>query len=265
MKKTLLTLLFFVCALGFSQDPIEKIQSYLNTNKSELGLTTADISDWSVKSTGSSKATEIDNYYLVQNHHGVEVFNSVSNLWYKKNNVVNFQNSFISNLSTKINTTLPALPVLDAFSSALSALGDVPFTTFVLEEKAGNEFLLSNGALSEDPIRAELVYQSINENASFNLAWHFEFYTQDYKHLWSLRIDATSGELLEKHDGVLTCNFGDANHNHKSNFFFTSKAFKNNVSKSVLEISSGSYRVVPFEIESPNHGSRQLSQLHIMF
>ena len=225
MKKTLLTLLFFVCALGFSQDPIEKIQSYLNTNKSELGLTTADISDWSVKSTGSSKATEIDNYYLVQNHHGVEVFNSVSNLWYKKNNVVNFQNSFISNLSTKINTTLPALPVLDAFSSALSALGDVPFTTFVLEEKAGNEFLLSNGALSEDPIRAELVYQSINENASFNLAWHFEFYTQDYKHLWNVRVDAMNGEILDQQDWVLSCNFGNSDHNIFSKIAICSSFF----------------------------------------
>ena len=66
-----------------------------------------------VKSTGDSKATKIDNYYIIQRFQGIEVYNTVSNVWYKKNEVINIQNSFVTNIASKINTTSPSLTVLD--------------------------------------------------------------------------------------------------------------------------------------------------------
>ena len=261
MKKTLLILCLLIFSIGRSQDfPITDIQSYLNVNKSKLGLSTSDITDWVVDGTGSSESTKIDNYYIKQRYQGIEVHNTVSNVWYKDRKVINFQNLFVSNISSKVNTTIPSINALEALNNAISQLNAVPFTSHVIESKSSTEFVLSNGILEEDHVKAELVFQPLNDNLELRLAWDLTFYTQDYKHLWSVRIDALTGNVLEKHDWVLTCNFGDANHanhNHSQNFFFTKKGFKEELS-SMAMFMSGSYRVFPFEIESPNHGTRQL-------
>ena len=77
------------------------------------------------------------------------------------------------------------------------------------------------------------------------LAWDLNFYTQDYKHLWSVRIDAVDAKLLDKQDWVISCNFGDANHkDHNHNFFFNKLAFKQ-TETTLLDIQSGAYRVFP--------------------
>ena len=252
-------MLVFVNTICFSQEPISKIQNYLESNKQINNLSSQDISEWAIISTGSSKATKIDNYYIQQKYLGISIYNSISNVWYKNDQVINIQNAFVSNLSQKVNTTVPHLSVIESLESALSILNESIKEYTIVEELEGNKYVISNGELIEDSIRAELVYQPNNDNSSLTLAWDLNFYTQDYSHLWSLRIDASNGTLLEKYDLVLSCDFGDSNHKeHKHNFNFTSKAFKETYSSSSSIMFSGSYRVIPFEIESPNHGSRQV-------
>ena len=258
MKKTLLLIFIFISSIGFSQAPIAKIQNYLESQKEMNNLSSQDISEWTVISTGSSKATKIDNYYIQQKYRGISIYNSVSNVWYKNDQVINIQNAFVSSLSQKINTTSPNLSVIEGLESALLTLNESLNSYAVIDELGDNKYLISNGNLNEDPISAELVFQPNTDNSSLTLAWDFNFYSQDYSHLWSLRVDASNGVLLEKHDLVLSCSFGDSNHKeHNHNFNFTSKAFKDNYSNTSA-LFSGSYRVIPFDIESPNHGSRQL-------
>ncbi|ELY1980186.1 hypothetical protein SL055_002422, partial [Flavobacterium psychrophilum] len=60
MKKTTLLLFFLTSALGFSQAPIEKIQSYMNGNRSKLVLTNQDLSDLVIVNDFSSEATGIN-------------------------------------------------------------------------------------------------------------------------------------------------------------------------------------------------------------
>lgn len=258
MKKTLQLLVILFINIGFSQVPAEKINTYLRANTSKLGLTADDINHWRVESFGNSKTTGIDNYYIVQQVNGVDVKNSISNVWYKNGAVINIQNAFIQNAKNKINTSTPNLNIEQAFLKALGELGEMPFSIQVIENKGNNKFVLSNGNLSEDPINANLVFQPVNNNEELKLAWSFEFYTQDYKHLWNLSVDANSGKIIEIFDGVLTCNFGDSNHqNHNHDAFFSPKLFREQ-KNSLVDIQSGSYRVLHFETESPNHGSRVL-------
>lgn len=257
MKKTLLLLVLgFLSVNLLAQVPTAKIQDYLDKNKDVYGLNSDDVSNWIVEGTASSKATGITNYYLSQTFQGVEVYNTTSNVWYKNDEVLNIRMQFISDLASKVNSIYPNIDVLAALNNAHLQLEESAVAHEIIESLPGNKFIVSNGNL-EDNVNAKLVFQPIENQ--LKLAWHFEFYSQDYKHLWSVRIDALNGDLLEKFDGVLTCNFGDDNHkshNH-NNFFFTKKGFKENVANA-LEIQSGSYRVYPYYIESPNHGSREL-------
>lgn len=259
MKKLLLLLFVFTSSFGFSQEQTAKIQNYLNQNKAKFELTTQDINDWVIESKGNSKATKIDNYYIKQRYQEIEVFQSNSNVWIKNGEVINMHNAFIANLSQKINTITPSVSVIDALSKARQMVSDDVVNSQIIETISKNEFRISNGSLVDSPVRAELVYQVVNTN-SLRLAWDLNFYSQDYKHLWSIRIDAVTNQVLESNDWVITCSFGDAdhkNHNHQQEFFFNKVGF-NEFNNTLLDVQSGSYRVIPFNYESPNFSSRQL-------
>lgn len=259
MKKILLFLVFGLSSLlSFSQIPTTKIQNYLDDNKSSYGLSSADVSQWVLTGTTNSKATGITNYYINQSFQGIELYGTTSNVWFKNEQVLDIKMQFIQNVASKVNSVHANIDVISALNYAHNALGETPVSHEILETKSDTEFILSNGNLVEDLVSAKLVFQPIDD--VLKLAWHLEYYSQDYKHLWSVRIDALNGDLLEKFDGVLTCNFGDTNHkNHNhNNFFFTKKIFREDNTNSSLDIQSGSYRVFPYYTESPNHGSRIL-------
>ena len=257
MKKITFLLIFMV-SFGFAQNNNELIQAYLNLNKDKLNLSQNDISDWYVESTGNSESTKIDNYYIKQRVQGIDVFNAVSNVWIKNNQVVNVVNGFTSNVSDKINTIHPNLTVLDALNKLFLNLGLVLNNNTIIETVSEKEFKISNGLLINEPIRAKLVFQTVGKN--LKLAWDFDFYTQDHLHMWSVRVDAISGNILDKHDGVISCSFDTnrdrnsycSNEKNKINFF--ELAYKNNL---LNQIQGGSYTVIPFNFESPNHTSFQ--------
>lgn len=257
MKKITFSLLL-LSALGFAQSPNEKIQSYLNSNYQKLGLSKQDVSDWVIDTEASSTSTNITNYYVKQQFQGIEIYNAITNFSVKNGEVLFVGDRFVKNIAQKINTVTPTVSVMDAFSRALVALNaPAVANTQIIETISNKEFRISNGRLTEDPIYAELVFQPTADD-KLRLAWDFIFYTQDYKHYWSVRMDAVTGELLDKYDGVLSCNFGTPGHKcetHKA-FDFSESALKS--ASMLANPTSGTYRVYHFETESPNHGSRQL-------
>ncbi|MFN7014628.1 MAG: peptidase M36, partial [Bacteroidia bacterium] len=109
MKKTLLILSFISVFFGFSQTPNQKIQNYLEHEKQKYNLTAQDISDWVVESTANSSSTNINNYYIKQRYQGIEIFSSLSNVWYKNGEVIGMHNGFVANVSQKLNTTTPSV------------------------------------------------------------------------------------------------------------------------------------------------------------
>lgn len=242
--------------LGFSQDNKGKIQTYLEQNKAKFNLTSQDVSDWFIQSTGNSESTKIDTYWILQRYQGIEIHNATSNIWVKNDEIINIQNGFIPNINQKVNTTTPSLSVLNALQKGFLAVNAPSVTCQIIETVSSTEFKISNGNLTEEPITAKLVFQPVKN--SLKLAWDFTFYTQDYKHLWSIRLDATNGNLLEKNDMVISCNFDSKQSPSKSNFSFFKNAFKEEKSMIMAQVQGGSYRVVPFNYESPNHHTRDL-------
>jgi hypothetical protein len=260
MKKITSLLMILFSILGFSQDNRGKIQTYLNENRAKLNLTTQDINDWFVESTGNSESTKIDTYWIKQRYQGIEIHNAVSNVWIKNDEVINVLNGFVPNISSKVNTTTPNLSVLDALKKGFISVNATNINAQIIETISNHEFKISNGNLNEDPTTAKLVFQPVGE--SLKLAWDFNFYTQDHNHLWSIRIDALNGTLLEKNDMVISCDFGkhssSLNNQTKNNFSFYRNAFKDQSTSSVAQVQGGSYRVVPFNYDSPDHHSRDL-------
>ncbi len=254
MKKIALFIVLIFSVEGFSQSNTEKIQDYLNYNFTQWDLTKQDVLDWIVESKATSKTTKIDNYYIKQRHQEIEIFGAVSNVWIKNNKVINVSNRFFSNLSQKINTTTPTITVLEALLQAKLKL-EIPNKEphIIIETISSKNFKISNGNL--DIINAKLVFQK--RNTVLRLAWDFKIDVPGHNHLWSVRIDAVTGELLHKNDLVVSCSFDHSEYlKSDKNFFFN--PFEKKINTSVVNIQSGSYRVIPYNIESPNHGARQL-------
>ncbi|MBC7607935.1 MAG: peptidase M36, partial [Burkholderiales bacterium] len=222
MKKiTLLTALLFSFG-AFSQTNRQQIQTYLDNNRAKFNLTQSDISDWAIENEVYAEGTKITSCYIVQKYQGIEIFNAQSNVSVKDGKVIHLANNFKSNIAQKVNATTPSLTVIQSISTAYSLLGITSLGSFsVVERINNNTYKLSDG-IQEDLISAKLVYQS-SIDQELKLAWAFQFYSPDAKHLWDLRIDANSGAILAKNDLTLSCNFGDAkskNNNTGINFSF---------------------------------------------
>jgi hypothetical protein len=264
MKKIIYLTLFLFSISGFSQNPIEKIKKHLSSNSKikELGLTSSDINDLVIVNEFSSEFTKINNYHVKQRVNGIEIINSDSNFLMKDDEVYAGGEDFYKEIARKVNSSTPSIQIIEAFNSSLSKLNAPQVNNVTLIESNGFKYKLTNGNLDHDPIKAQLVYFYTAKN-TLRLGWNFEFYTQDTKNLWNVVIDAANGEILQKYDLVISCSFGDhKNHNDNkvvsnafSKYFFNEKL---NPTTAALIPAVGNYRVYPSNIESPNHGSRQL-------
>lgn len=260
MKKQLLKLFLLITAFGFSQADSLKIQSYINQNKEKLGLTASENNQWVIQSATSSESMGIVNYLVMQTHNQIKIDNPTIYFWIKKGEVINQPEGFIKNVASKVNTTNPSLSVVEAFSKVLVKLGQNTFVPTVVSSNR-NKFKLSNGILVEDNVTAELVY-FLNEDKKLKLSWSFEFYSQDTKHLWKIKADATTGAILEQFDLVHNCSFGPR-HKHSecasnASMNFSNVMFRNENTNALLTPGNTAYRVIPFNYESPNHSARQL-------
>lgn len=254
MKKSILIIAVLISFAGFSQTNKQKIQTHLNANLSKFGLTGDDVSDWVIESEVPSEGTKITSYYIVQRYQGIEIFNAQSNVSVKDGKVINVGNKFKKDIAKKVNATVPVLSVIDAITSVYSRLGIKSPTSFSIAETInGKAFKLSDG-IQEETISAKLVYQPTKDN-KLKLAWAFQFYSPDGKYLWDIRIDALNGVVLEKKDLTVRCSFGHSDkENHKSSgaFWFEKNTFQN-TAVSPVQVAAGSYRVIPYNYESPNH------------
>lgn len=254
MRKITLATLGLVSAFGFSQNINSKIQTYLNQNAPKYNLSAQDVSDWFVESDGISAPNEISNYYIKQRYQGIEIYNAVTNVWVKNDEVINMVNRFQANIASKINTSTPSLSAAQGLQKAFDRVNN-QVTANLIDQKGNFEYTFSNGDLENDPIKAELMY--VLKNNQLKLVWNYNFYTKDYNHFWDISIDAVSGEVVQLNDMVISCNFATKSHsenNHESRFtkdFFKSTALPANVQ-------GGSYRVVPYNYFSPDEIAREL-------
>lgn len=260
MVKKLPFLLFFFSMIGFSQNHELKIQDYINQNQKKFNLKSNELNQWKIETETTVESAGIINYLVFQTYNGIKIDNSFIYFWIKNNEVINSPEGFISDLSMRVNTTNPRLSVENGFAKALLKINETVFSPVVIL-KDNNKYKLSNNTLIEDPISAELVYFP-NQEGNLILSWSYEFYSQDAKHLWKLKIDATTGDLLEKYDLVHNCSFGPrvAHLNCSSTnkeIDFSEKLFKSSIAE-MMTPGTTNYRVIPWNYESPNHSSRQL-------
>lgn len=257
MKKITLLGVFLFSVAGFAQTNKQKIQAYFENNLPKYGLTSQDISDLNIRSEVYGNGTKVTSCRVVQRYQGTDLYQVEASVAVKGGEIFRVESGFVNNIAAKVNAVQPSLSVNEAIARAYSDLNVSGANFSVVSSESAKVLTLSDG-MQEDHIMAKLVYYSVNKN-QLQLAWHFDFYQPGTNNYWTTSIDAINGQILEKTNQLLSCNFGGHQHDHKkvaAGFNFTKKAF--NTSESMLQVQGGTYRVLPYNIESPNHGAFQL-------
>ena len=254
MKKLLYMFVFMVAGSVFGQDFSSSINTYLNSNQSELSLQSQDIEDIVIDRHSYSKSMDVENVYVVQQYQGIEIFNSVSAFAIKNGQVKNASLSFSKDMSQKVNTTTPAISAATAIGNAVLELGiNSPTNLVLLETVSLNSFIYSSGNISLENIPVKLVFQKM-EDSSLQLAWDLSIYVLDASHYYSVRVDAITGTILNLGDWVVSCSFGE--HKDHSDLTHTENSilFPKEEASMIFSGIGPYYKVWKLPLESPNDG-----------
>lgn len=258
----LFTLVFF--NLGHSQVRLETTQymdvvtNYLNENRDKYNLEESDFEDLFLNDQHFSESTGLTHLYINQGYQGKRIFNGISSVAVKEGKVFYFANRLLDNLQEKVLAQAPAIAPQNAIQSVANLYDLGPVQNLEQIHQEGYHYTFSNAGISSQNIHVELVY--VERDAQLILAWDFIIYKKDNSNWWSVRVDATTGNLIDAYDLILTCKFEKAedhtkhSHEHKTNIDFYNQI----IAPTTPLVDGSSYNVFALPVESPNHGARQI-------
>lgn len=252
--------------LETGQKPVPQAAlEHLKKNKLALKLTDEDIADIKLSSESFSNKTGIKHVYLQQMYQGIEVHNAITNMSLTKDEkVVNLGSQFTRGVSKKVTAAksrMTAVAAVNAAARHLNLSVSQSLSVIKKEDSKNEAVLLSSGGISLESIPAKLVYQPM-EDGSLRLAWEVSIYELDAQNWWNLRVDASTGELLDKDNMVQHCEFDNdgptgvplSENSMRAHAATQPKTFDFATSLTA----ANSYGVFPIPAESPNHGPRVL-------
>ncbi|MGF1556245.1 T9SS-dependent M36 family metallopeptidase [Paucihalobacter sp.] len=233
------------------------VNNYLEEHLSSHNLTNPDIQDLLIQNEVYSKSTKITHLYLNQQFQGIKIYNAISSLAIKDEKVFYFANRFLGGVAEKVNTTSPQITAQNAIEKLAVHLGLPAVQNVNLKTYVNNKFLFSSGNISRVDIPVELMLFH-NNAGRLVLVWDLSIYDLSARNWWTVRLDAVNGEILDVQDFIVTCNFGDANHETHQHVEIPQEFSMSNAASMLTANDNSQYNVFPFPVESPIHGSRQL-------
>ncbi|WP_127846728.1 T9SS-dependent M36 family metallopeptidase [Psychroflexus aestuariivivens] len=257
-QKSLALVLFLFGVFVNAQNQSQIVNDYLENNIRTYNLSLEDVSDLQIDSQHFSESTNVEHVYMQQRFEGKAIYNAISSFALKDAEVVyaslNFENDLENRIQTK-NYSISAIEALQNLTSELNLI-DLQQPN-ILEEINSNEFLISESNIASEPIKAELVFQQ-TENDQLRLAWDMSIRLKDGSHWWSVRVDANNGEILDRNDRVVSCEFEGTEFTQSHNHNPISSSFESQNKNLQQSSNTAQYNVYPMPVESPNHGVRNL-------
>jgi extracellular elastinolytic metalloproteinase len=190
-------------ALAQQAAPATSLAAFTAKAKAQ-GLKTTDVADVLVTNSYTDASTGITHTYLQQRINGLVVFNATGAVHTDKTGKVIFAaQDFVANATARAAAPTPTLTPAQAVVAASVSLGlprPVGLRT-VLEARAADGMKFNNGGISEEDIPVRLMYT--RQHDKLVLVWQVTIAQLDQQHHWSARIDAQTGQLVDKNDYVV--------------------------------------------------------------
>ena len=268
LARVLVALLVAVFGTGAAaqsaKTPREIALEFLRANPARFGLTPQDVADLKVTDEYKSKHNGLTHVWVQQQHLGIPVFNGLFGLHVTPaSDVKTTGHRFVADLSKKANTSLPALSAPRALEQAMLALGFEGFKTPSVKQKINDRnWVFEAGAISKKDIPVSACY-ALDPKGKVRLAWTMLIEQANTSDLWNLRVDAVTGQVLDKINHTVYCRAG---HAHTSGETCSdAQAIGNQkvaptkqADKTAGTGAAESYRVFALPVESPAHGSQVL-------
>jgi len=231
------------------------INAYLKQEKAQL--TDADIASYVISDQYTNRETGVTYTYLHQQVAGIRIFNAVSTMALRDGEVVHFANRFHAKAAGKVNATQPVLKAEQAIEAAAAHLGLTLKETpkFIGMETDRLRQTWSKGGIAKENIKVELLYLAVDN--TLRLAWNVSLAPANSADWWNIRIDALTGEYLEKNNWTANCDFGPA-HQHSAvcrDFEHQPEAV---APVGEEKLNTGNYNVYALPLEAPAFGVRSL-------
>jgi hypothetical protein len=262
MKKSTLSLLLCMLALisgnMIAQNLSDKINQQLTQLLENDQLMAQDV-QWELSSNHVSSVSGVHHIYYSQMVNDIEVYGTQSSVHVLNNGeVLSANNKFIFKTIDKLSGLNASLTAIQAVQAAADQLNyTITDAIAVLENYGGpsQRQILSDGGMSLSPIPAKLMYQLIDNK--FILVWDISIQEKSQQDWWNVRIDASSGNIVDQNNYMLSCAF-EHNHNEGLNFnknLFDIPNYTENLASAEAGC-GGCYEVIAMPIESPYYGAR---------
>ena len=241
----------------FAQQIQDKIRPYLRENMSKWNLTESDVSNFDISDQYTNAGTGVTHVYLNQTVEGIRIFNAISAVALKDNEVKYFANRFQASASSKVNALVPSLSAGDAILRAASHLGSAVSNSPELKSQDSNRkiYTFNDCGIARNPIKVDLTL--VNSEGQLRLAWNVSMEMRNSADWWNIRIDAVNGEFLSKNNWTVSCSFGDhTDANHANCAMANGAQIISN--KNTTKVNGAAYNAFAFPLEAPNFGPRSL-------
>ncbi|MET4105557.1 T9SS-dependent M36 family metallopeptidase [Hymenobacter sp. UYP22] len=240
--------------------PLDQALGALKARQAKLGLKTADLTDAAVTSQYTDKSNGVTHVYLRQRVQGIEVYGAVADVHLSQSGkVADLHSSFLPNAATQARNAAPSLTAEQAVAAAAKALGMSAPRGLSLQKAGsaaeGMEF--NDGGISLDKIPVKLMYQPL-ASGTLQLAWDVTLAPLNGEHYWNVRVDASSGALLDKTDYTISESFSISSLARPLAMAASAAALPAAPTTANKPAAPNSYNVWPITVESPSHGARQV-------
>lgn len=244
MKKNYHNLSLLVTLLGcglHAQSNEELIKSYLN-NSISFRNAKAENKEFVIRTEDFSNSMNSMMIQFQQTYDGIPIYNAYGTAVIKDKKVVTFNETFSK--ATKMSKKSSVDKVESIFAKVLQNSG-INDELYDLSSKG-----------KEDSVYSLKVYYPID--SELRLAYLYQFAEKGTSNYWNIIADATTGEILEKQNLTLSCDFGSSHSDGEFHRFIGPENKSEQKFSSLLVPDNASYNVFPLPIEAPSFGGRTL-------
>ena len=248
LRTSLFFVVLFTLATGYSQDRTAQLPEDLKSELVKAGFLEQDLADVVVKDEYTTKHNGVTHLYLRQRWQGIELWNSdIAVHRTAGGDIARINNGARPYLAKQVNAIDPVITAQQALGLVLSrTLPGAGTPALVSIEDGGRKHQFDGTLTGGTPIIVQLYLVPLEKEV--RLAWNVNHYTPDGSHWWNIRIDALTGQELDRNDWVSQCGIAlNGEHEHAS----------------IPELppapaAPNDYNVYPWPLESPSHGPRAL-------
>lgn len=270
MQKTIRIILLINCLVVFGflsaqqQSKLDQALRFIEGQSSAWNLKSSDISELSVSDIYTSDHNGVTHIYFQQNYHSIPIYNAVTSVHIAPTGMIyDSPSRFYGDLSKKINTSTARIAPHQALESIVR---DLKLENAIIATNskriASNEKMnIAKTNFTKQDIAVKLVYQE-DADGKLKLAYDLTLDMSMNSDHWSIRVDASTGVILNKNNYTIYCKIDHPDHSNcvQKQMASTGKftPVKTALEKQNIAAAPNSYNVIAFPAESPIHGNRTL-------